>query len=125
MRINYDFREKGSIGFSGYTILGYLQDCINYSFYFTELEAKYRNYIYGSDSVFWSFQLADAIASAENWNVTLHGNTQKGIDCRRPTIFLPVGRLSLEYQFENKNYLSCTITYVPQNKNTGRNLLFT
>jgi len=44
------------------------------------------------------------------------------------TVFLPVGGLSLEYQFENKNYLSYTITYVPQNNNAsgtaGTNLLF-
>ena len=127
--INYDFREKGSMGFSGYTTLGYFQDCADYPFYFAGLGLKYRNYIYGSNSVFWSFQLAGAVASAEDWTtVGGYNNTQTDIDYGRTTIFLPVGGLSLGYQFENKNYLSYTITYVPQNDNAGgtagTNLLF-
>ena len=127
--IDYDFREKGSMGFSGYTTLGYFQDCADYPFYFGGLGVKYRNYFYGSDSMFWSAQIAGAVASAEDWTtIGGYNSTQTDISNGRNTIFLPVGGLSLGYQFENKNYLSYTVTYVPQNNNAGgtagTNLLF-
>ena len=127
--LDYDFRTKGSMGFSGYTTLGYFRDCGDYPFYFAGLGVKYRNYIIGSKSVFWSFQLAGAVADAEDWTTTnAYNSTQRAIDYGRTTEFLPVGGLSLGYQFENKDYLSYTITYVPQNNNagatSGTNLLF-
>ena len=127
--IDYDFREKGSMGFSGYLTAGYFKDCADYPFYFAGLGVKYRNYFYGSDSMFWSVQLAGAGAILEDYTTTGgYNSTQTIIDYGQTTSFLPVGGLSLGYQFENKNYLSYTITYVPQNNNagstSGTNLLF-
>jgi len=118
--LNYDFREKGEMGFSAYTQLGYFQDCADYPFYFAGIGVKYRNYIYGSDHLFWSAQIAGAVAEAEDWTtVGEYNEAQRDISYGRTTVFLPVGGISLGYQFENKNFLKYSLTYVPQNDDAG------
>ena len=127
--LEYDFRKKGSMGFSPYTTVGYFRDCANFPFYFGGVGIKYRNYFYKSNSMFWSIQLAGAYVSAEDWT-TIGGydKNQAVIDYGRTSMFLPVGGVSIGYQFTNKDYLSYTMTYVPENNSaggtSGTNILF-
>jgi len=127
--LNYDFRKKGAMGFSGYGQLGYFKDCADYPFYFVGLGIKYRNYLYGSSNVFWSVKVAATVAEAEDWTtIGGYNSTQIDISYGRNVAFLPIGGIGFGYQFDNKNYLEYSLTYVPQNDaiggTAGTNLLF-
>jgi hypothetical protein len=123
--LEYDFRTKGSTGFSVFTGAGYFRDCGDYPFYFAELGVRYKNYFWNSNHWFWEVSLGGAYAVAHDWDVDNNGNA---VDYGTTTTGLPVGGIGFGYKFKNGNFLKYTLTYVPKNDDIGAtggtNLIF-
>ena len=113
--IEYDFRNKGEMGWSVFTTASWFQDCADYPFYFVGLGARYRNHLFSSKHWFWEANLAGAVANAEDWDVV----DGEAVSYGRETTFLPVASLGIGYQFDNKQFIKYQITYVPENNNIG------
>ena len=64
--IEYDFRNKGEMGWSVFTTASWFQDCADYPFYFVGVGARYKNYFFNSSHWFWEANLAGAVANAED-----------------------------------------------------------
>jgi hypothetical protein len=111
--IEYDFRNKGEMGWSVFTTLSWFQDCADYAFYYAGAGVRYKNYIFGH--WFWEANLAGAVANAEDWDV-ING---QAVGYGRETTFLPVASLGFGYQFENKQFIKYEATFVPENDNIG------
>jgi hypothetical protein len=123
--LEYDFRKKGTMGFSLFTGAGYFRDCGDYPFAFAELGARYKNNFWGTNSWFWEVNAGVAGAYAHDWAVKNDGST---IDYGTTTAALPVASLAVGYKFKSGNFLKYTATYVPKNNNIGAtggtNLIF-
>ena len=113
--IEYDFRNKGEMGWSVFTTASWFQDCADYPFYFVGAGVRYRNHLF-SNHWFWEANLAGAIANDEDWDVDDNGNL---LDYGRETTFLPVASVGIGYQFDNKQFLKYEVTFVPENNNIG------
>ena len=113
--IEYDFRNKGEMGWSVFTTASWFQDCADYPFYFVGVGGRYRNHLFGSKHWFWEANLAGAVANAEDWDVV----DGEAVSYGRETTFLPVASLGIGYQFDNKQFIKYQITYVPENNNIG------
>jgi hypothetical protein len=97
--IEYDFRKKGRMGWSGFVTGAWFQDCADYPFYFAGGGVRYKNYFFNSNHWFWEGNLIGAVANAEDWDIDENGNA---VSYGRETTFLPVANLAVGYQFKKK-----------------------
>lgn len=117
--IEYDFREKGSSGFSPFITAGFFRDCADYPFYFLGGGVRYRHDLFSS-KFFWDISIGGAIANAEDWEVVERNGEEKAIGYGRETTFLPVAGLGVGMRFnDGKNYIKYSLTYVPENNDIG------
>ena len=117
--IEYDFRTKGSMGWSVFTTASWFQDCADYPFYFVGAGVRYRNHFFSSNHWFWEANLAGAVANAEDWDTVGSGSNEQVIDYGRETTFLPVASVGFGYQFDNKQFIKYEATFVPENNSVG------
>ncbi len=113
--IEYDWRKKGSDGFSPIIALGWFRDCADYDFYYGGVGVKYKNHIFNSDFI-WGIKAIAGVANDEDWDVDDNGNA---VGYGRETTFLPVANVFIGYQFKNKNSIKINIAYVPENNSIG------
>ena len=113
--VEYDFRKKGSMGFSGIVGMGYFRDCADLPFYFINLGIKYRNYFWRTNHWFWEAEIGGAYAIAHDWDV-YQGHA---IDFGTTTTAFPIALIGVGYQFKNGNNIKYQVTYVPEDNNIG------